>query len=192
MSIGDDGDWVQLEEGNDFNDPYKFRLCSQWVYVSALCFSHQSNELNRDFHIGTSDSNERHCERQISLWFTCFSHCLKMPGAKSKELQIRFRFKVRERTTFKEQVIERLFPIRILANPGRDCKEIALRPSNRTPSFPWASTWNTLSTFTPASMPGMISPTAILSAVDDEAFNTKLTEDEKAAFCEGKILKELK
>ena len=52
-----------------------------------------------------------------------------MPGAKSKELQIRFRFKVRERTTFKEQVIERLIPIRILANPGRDCKEIALRPS---------------------------------------------------------------
>ena len=120
-----------------------------------------------------------------SLWFNCFSHCLKMPGAKSKELQIRFRFKVRERTTFKEQVIERLFPIRILANPGRDCKDIALRPSNRTPSFPWTSTWNPLSTFTLANMPGMISPSAILSAFDDEAFNTKLTEDEKAAFCEG-------
>ena len=111
-----------------------------------------------------------------------------MPGAKSKELQIRFRFKVRERTTFKEQVIERLFPIRILANPGRDCKEIALRPSNRTPSFPWASTWNsTLSTFSQANMPGMISPAAILSAIDDEAFNTRLTDEEKAAFCEGMI-----
>ena len=108
-----------------------------------------------------------------------------MPGAKSKELQIRFRFKVRERTTFKEQVIERLFPIRILANPGRDCKEIALRPSNRTPSFPWASTWNSISTLSPAGVPGMLSPSAILSAIDDENFATRLSEEERAAFCEG-------
>ena len=110
-----------------------------------------------------------------------------MPGAKSKELQIRFRFKVRERTTFKEQVIERLFPIRILANPGRDCKEIALRPSNRTPSFQWSSTWNSLTNFSQNGGPGLLTANAILSAVDDDAFNTKLSEEEKAAFCEGKL-----
>ena len=110
-----------------------------------------------------------------------------MPGAKSKELQIRFRFKVRERTTFKEQVIERLFPIRILANPGRDCKEIALRPSNRTPSLQWPSTvnWNSLSSFSQNGGPGLLTASAILSAVNDDAFNTKLSEEEKAAFCEG-------
>ena len=101
--------------------------------------------------------------------------------AKSKELQIRFRFIVRERTTFKEQIIERLFPIRLLANPGRDCKDLTTRPSHIK-----RTTWNSLANMNGA--PGMIPASVILGAVDDDEFSTKLSEDEKVAFCEGKIL----
>ena len=102
--------------------------------------------------------------------------------AKSKELQIRFRFIVRDRTTFNEQIIERLFPIRLLANPGRDCKDLTTRPS-----YIKRSTWNSLLANMNAA-PGMIPASVILGAVDDDEIGTQLTEDEKVAFCEGKIL----
>ena len=32
-------------------------------------------------------------ELPLSIFFACYSHCLKMPGAKNKELEIRFQFK---------------------------------------------------------------------------------------------------
>ena len=111
----------------------------------------------------------------VSLWFTCFQHCLRKQngGAKAKELQICFRFKVNDRTTKQELIIERFFPIRISANPGRDCKEVSLSKMQS----PFCASPN-----------AMVSPNAILSAIDDEEFKNNLSEEEKAAFCEGLIL----
>ena len=115
----------------------------------------------------------------FSIWFTCFSNCLRSAkgGAKAKELQICFRFKVSDRTTKKELIMERLFPIRVSANPGRDCKEFDLNPSNKMQSS------------SSSSPQGIVSPNAILSAIDDEAFKNNLSEEEKAAFCKGVIFK---
>ena len=67
--------------------------------------------------------------------------------------------------------MERLFPIRVSANPGRDCKEFDLNPTNKIQSS--------------SSSQGIVSPNAILSAIDDEAFKNNLSEEEKAAFCKG-------
>ena len=69
--------------------------------------------------------------------------------------------------------MERLFPIRVSANPGRDCKEFDLNPTNKIQSS--------------SSSQGIVSPNAILSAIDDEAFKNNLSEEEKAAFCKGLI-----
>ena len=77
-----------------------------------------------------------------------------------------------DRTTKQELIIERFFPIRISANPGRDCKEFSL---SKTQS-PFCASPN-----------AMVPPNAILSAIDDEEFKNNLSEEEKAAFCEGLI-----
>ena len=73
--------------------------------------------------------------------------------------------------------MERLFPIRVSANPGRDCKEFDLNPSNKMQSS------------SSSSPQGIVSPNAILSTIDDEAFKNNLSEEEKAAFCKGVIFK---
>ena len=99
-------------------------------------------------------------------------------GAKAKELQICFRFQVRDRTTKKELTMERLFPIRVSANPGRDCKEFDLNSSNKTQSSSTSSPHD------------IVSPNAILSAIDDEAFKNNLNEEEQAAFCKGLFFKQ--
>ena len=77
-----------------------------------------------------------------------------------------------------EQIMERLFPIRISANPGRDCKEFELNSPKRGPST---------SSSTQDGLQSLISPSAILSAIDDEAFINNLTDEEKAEFCRGLI-----
>ena len=79
----------------------------------------------------------------------------------------------------KEQIMERLFPIRISANPGRDCKEFELNSPKKGPLT---------SSSTQDGLQGLISSTAILSAIDDEAFINNLTDEEKAEFCRGLIL----
>ena len=38
-------------------------------------------------------------------------------------------------------------------------------------------------------MQNMVSTNAILSAIDDEGFKNNLSEEEKAAFCKGLIIK---
>ena len=114
------------------------------------------------------------------MWFTCFGDCVKNP-AKSKELQIRFRFIVRERASFREQMYDRLLPIRLVANPGRDCKDVTIRPS-----YIKSRLWNSLANITQNGMGGTIAHSVILSAVNDDDFNSNLTEEEKVAFCEGK------
>ena len=118
----------------------------------------------------------------VSLWFTCFQHCLRKQngGAKAKELQICFRFKVNDRTTKQELIIERLFPIRISANPGRDCNEFDLNSLSKMQSPLCSSPQGDVQI--------MVPPNAILSAIDDEEFKNNLSEEEKAAFCEGLIL----
>jgi len=73
--------------------------------------------------------------------------------------------------------MERLFPIRISANPGRDCKEFDLNSSNKIQSSFLSSSQG--------HMHNMVSPNAILSAIDDEEFKNDLSEEEKAAFCKG-------
>ena len=82
-----------------------------------------------------------------------------------------------DRTTKQELIIERFFPIRISANPGRDCKEFSLSkmqsPFSASPQ---------------GDLQIMVPPNAILSAIDDEEFKNNLSEEEKAAFCEGLIL----
>ena len=78
-----------------------------------------------------------------------------------------------------EQIMERLFPIRISANPGRDCKEFELNSPKRGPSTS-QSTQNGLQ--------GLVSSSLILSVINDEAFIHNLTDEEKAEFCRGLIL----
>ena len=119
----------------------------------------------------------------LSLWFTCFSHCLRAAKGrpKYKELQICFRFKVNDRTTKKELIIERLFPIRISANPGRDCNEFDLNSLSKMQSPLCSSPQGDVQI--------MVPPNAILSAIDDEEFKNNLSEEEKAAFCKGLIFK---
>ena len=129
----------------------------------------------------TQNKKKKQIFNIVSLWFTCFQHCLRKEngGAKAKELQICFRFKVNDRTTKQELIIERLFPIRISANPGRDCKEFDLNSSNKIQSsFLSSSLGDTQK---------MVSPNAILSAIDDEELKKNLSEEEKAAFCKGLI-----
>ena len=75
--------------------------------------------------------------------------------------------------------MERLFPIRISANPGRDCKEFKLNSSNKIQSSFLSSQGD---------IQNIISPNAILSAIDDEEFKNNLSEEERAAFCQGLIL----
>ena len=76
--------------------------------------------------------------------------------------------------------MERLFPIRISANPGRDCKEFDLNSSNKIQSSFLSSSQG--------DMQNMVSQNAILSAIDDEEFKNNLSEEERAAFCQGLIL----
>ena len=130
----------------------------------------------------TQNKKKKQIFNIVSLWFTCFQHCLRKEngGAKAKELQICFRFKVNDRTTKQELIIERLFPIRISANPGRDCKEFDLNSSNKIQSSFLSSSQGGLQ--------NMVSPNAILSAIDDEEFKNNLSEEERAAFCQGLIL----
>ena len=81
-----------------------------------------------------------------------------------------------DRTTKQELIREQFFPIRISANPGRDCKEFSLSkmqsPFSASPQ---------------GDLQIMVPPNAILSAIDDEEFKNNLSEEEKAAFCEGLI-----
>ena len=130
----------------------------------------------------TQNKKKKQIFNIVSLWSTCFQHCLRKEngGAKAKELQICFRFKVNDRTTKQELIIERLFPIRISANPGRDCKEFDLNSSNKIQSSFLSSSQG--------DMQNIVSQNAILSAIDDEEFKNNLSEEERAAFCQGLIL----